>query len=70
MKIVKIVASALTVVVGFYLGISMEDEIKGCMWDKIDKIAQFALDHVWSLSCLAFLLYTVTVIIDRILKKY
>ena len=27
MKIVKIVASALTVVVGFYLGISMEDEI-------------------------------------------
>ena len=70
MKIVKIVASALTVVVGFYLGISMEDEIKSCMWDKIDKIAQFALDHVLSLSCFAFLLYTVTVIIDRILKKY
>lgn len=69
-KIVKIVAIALTVVVGFYLGISMGDEIKSCMWDKIDKMAQFALDHILSLSCLAFVLVTFSVIIDRVFKKY
>lgn len=59
MKIVKTVAIALTVVVGFYLG--------RCMGDKI---VHFALDHVVALSCFAFLLYSITVIIDRVFKKY